>query len=108
MKPVHTIVQEQPLIVHINKAGRAVHQSVAAAYVKKMWPGKTWFFKKADHSVIAEESAAALENAARALLSALNWKDAVYIEGDIEKITYATNTVNRARDNLASYVGKHE
>lgn len=100
MKPVHTVVQHDPLILHINKAGRPVAMSVAEAYVKKQWPEKTWHFKKTDHSIVAEEHAAVVEEAARRLLAALNWQDATRIGTDPGKILFAQEKVSECRDQL--------
>lgn len=56
MKPVSTITQTTPLIVHINKNGRPVQEAIAKRYVEKHFPQVTsWKLTKTDHSILAEE-----------------------------------------------------
>lgn len=55
MKPVGTVIQTNPLIVHVNKNGRAVHKTIAQRYVEKHYPEViSWKLTKTDHSILAE------------------------------------------------------
>lgn len=55
MKPVGKVVQTKPLIVHVTKNGRPVHETVASQFVHKNYPEvASWKFTKTDHSVLAE------------------------------------------------------
>jgi hypothetical protein len=56
MKPVSTITQAAPLVVHIKKNGRPVQEAIAKRYVEKHFPAvANWKFTKTDHSILAEE-----------------------------------------------------
>ncbi len=56
MKPVGKIIQDNPLMVHVTKNGRPVHETVAKQYVQKNHPEVvSWKFTKTDHSILAEE-----------------------------------------------------
>ena len=55
-KPKLTIVQESPVIVHINKNGRPVQTATAKLYAEKHFPEvKEWKFQKTDHSILATQ-----------------------------------------------------
>jgi hypothetical protein len=55
MKPVGKVIQTKPLMVHVTKNGRPVHETVAKQYVQKNHPEvASWKFTKTDHSVLAE------------------------------------------------------
>jgi hypothetical protein len=57
MKPVGKVIQEKPIMVHVTKNARPVHESVAKQYVEKTYPEVlSWKFTKTDHSVLAEEN----------------------------------------------------
>ena len=55
MKPVGKVIQTKPLMVHVTKNGRPVHESVAKQYLQKNHPEvDSWKFTKTDHSILAE------------------------------------------------------
>lgn len=56
MKPVGKVTQIKPLMVHVTKNGRPVHETIAKQYVHKNYPHVLyWKFSKTDHSILAEE-----------------------------------------------------
>lgn len=56
MKAHFTIIQSNPLKVHVNKNGRAPKESTALMWLQKQYPVVAhWKLEKTDHSILATQ-----------------------------------------------------
>ena len=56
MKAHFTVIQENPLKVHINRNGRAPKEPTAKMWAEKKYPHvRQWKFEKTDHSILATQ-----------------------------------------------------